>query len=67
MSKGAGSASPAGSTAKTNKNALGTVSALIGHGIPDDNAHSPNGKFCLADFYRGRAVMVEFLEELGGR
>jgi acetylornithine deacetylase/succinyl-diaminopimelate desuccinylase-like protein len=47
------------------KEELGAESVLIGLGLPDDNAHSPNEKFCLRDFYRGMLVMAEFLEELG--
>jgi len=49
----------------TFKNELGVDSVLIGLGLPDDNAHSPNEKFSIPDFYRGMAVMVEFLAELG--
>jgi acetylornithine deacetylase/succinyl-diaminopimelate desuccinylase-like protein len=47
------------------KEELGAESVLIGLGLPDDNAHSPNEKFCLRDFYRGMVVMAEFLEGLG--
>ncbi len=50
----------------TFKKELGAESVLIGLGLPDDNAHSPNEKFCVDDFYRGMAVMAEFLEELRG-
>ncbi len=46
------------------KKELGAESVLIGLGLPDDNLHSPNEKFCVDDFYRGMAVMAEFLEEL---
>ena len=41
--------------------------SLIGLALPDDNAHSPNEKFCLEDFRRGMVVMAEFLEEMGAR
>jgi acetylornithine deacetylase/succinyl-diaminopimelate desuccinylase-like protein len=49
----------------TFKDELGAESVLVGLGLPDDNAHSPNEKFALPDFYRGMVVMAEFLEELG--
>ncbi len=48
----------------TFKDELGADSILIGLGLPDDNAHGPNEKFSVADFYRGMATMAEFLEEL---
>jgi acetylornithine deacetylase/succinyl-diaminopimelate desuccinylase-like protein len=49
----------------TFKHELGADSALVGLGLPDDNLHSPNEKFCIPDFYRGMIVMAEFLEEFG--
>jgi acetylornithine deacetylase/succinyl-diaminopimelate desuccinylase-like protein len=49
----------------TFKHELGADSALVGLGLPDDNLHSPNEKFCIPDFYRGMTVMSEFLEEFG--
>jgi len=49
----------------TFKDELGADSILMGLGLPDDNAHGPNEKFCVADFYRGMAAMAEFLDELG--
>ncbi|MDX1925932.1 MAG: dipeptidase [Pirellulaceae bacterium] len=32
---------------------LGANVLLLGWGLDDDGAHSPNEKFCIADFYRG--------------
>lgn len=32
---------------------LGADVLLLGWGLEDDGAHSPNEKFCIADFYRG--------------
>ena len=51
----------------TFKQELGADTILLGLGLPDDNAHSPNEKFCVQDFYRGMATMAAFLEELGDR
>lgn len=32
---------------------LGCDCLLLGWGLSDDNAHSPNEKFCIEDYYRG--------------
>ncbi len=44
---------------------LGLPSLLIGLALPDDNAHSPNEKFELANFRRGMALSAELWRELG--
>jgi succinyl-diaminopimelate desuccinylase len=38
---------------------------LIGWGQDDDNAHSPNEKFSLADFHRGIKASARLWQELG--
>jgi acetylornithine deacetylase/succinyl-diaminopimelate desuccinylase-like protein len=38
---------------------------LLGWGLDDDNTHSPNEKFCLADFHRGIKASARLWEELG--
>ena len=43
---------------------LGLHSLLIGLALPDDNAHSPNEKFELANFKRGMALSAELWQEL---
>jgi succinyl-diaminopimelate desuccinylase len=37
---------------------------LLGWGQDDDNTHSPNEKFCLADFHRGIKASTRLWEEL---
>lgn len=38
---------------------------LLGWGLNDDNTHSPNEKFCLADFHRGIKASAYLWQELG--
>jgi len=44
---------------------LGADALLIGWGQDDDNTHSPNEKFSLADFHRGIRASAKLWEELG--
>jgi succinyl-diaminopimelate desuccinylase len=44
---------------------LGADALLIGWGQDDDNTHSPNEKFSLADFHRGIRASARLWEELG--
>ena len=39
---------------------------LLGWGLDDDNAHSPNEKFRLADYHRGIRASTQLWQELGG-
>jgi acetylornithine deacetylase/succinyl-diaminopimelate desuccinylase-like protein len=50
----------------TFQGALGVESLLIGLGLPDDNAHSPNERFRIEDYYRGMVMMAAFLDAYGG-
>jgi acetylornithine deacetylase/succinyl-diaminopimelate desuccinylase-like protein len=44
---------------------LGAPSVMMGFGLPDDNIHAPNEKFCLKNFKLGIESLVRFLEEAG--
>lgn len=43
---------------------LGVDTLLLGWGLDDDNTHSPNEKFCLADFHRGIQSSAKLWETL---
>ncbi|HTQ38252.1 MAG TPA: dipeptidase [Pirellulales bacterium] len=43
---------------------LGVDTLLFGWGLDDDNTHSPNEKFCLADFHRGIKSSARLWQEL---
>jgi len=45
-------------------NALRADTLLLGWGQDDDNTHSPNEKFCLADFHRGTAASAALWGEI---
>ena len=44
---------------------LGVDTLLLGWGLDDDNTHSPNEKFSLADFHRGIKASTYLWMELG--
>ncbi|MAW77796.1 MAG: peptidase M20 [Planctomycetes bacterium] len=46
------------------KRILGIDTILLGLGLPDDNAHSPNEKFHLPDYQRGIETIAWFLDEV---
>jgi acetylornithine deacetylase/succinyl-diaminopimelate desuccinylase-like protein len=48
------------------KQQLGADTLLLGWGLDDDNTHSPNEKFSLADFHRGIKASAHLWNELGG-
>lgn len=48
----------------TFKEKLGVDTLLLGWGLDDDNTHSPNEKFCLADFHRGIRSSAHLWQEL---
>ncbi len=49
----------------TFKKSLGIDTLLLGWGLDDDNTHSPNEKFCLADFHRGIKASAHLWGKLG--
>jgi acetylornithine deacetylase/succinyl-diaminopimelate desuccinylase-like protein len=44
---------------------LGIPTVLMGLGLPDDGLHSPNEKFCIANYYTGIQTVALFLEQYG--
>ena len=48
------------------KDGGGVDTLLLGMGLPDDNAHSPNEKFDLDCFARGQEMAVHLWQELSG-
>jgi acetylornithine deacetylase/succinyl-diaminopimelate desuccinylase-like protein len=48
------------------KKILGADSLLLGLGLPDDNAHSPNEKFSLDCFENGQRMSALLWQELAG-
>jgi acetylornithine deacetylase/succinyl-diaminopimelate desuccinylase-like protein len=46
------------------KERLGVDTLLLGWGLDDDNTHSPNEKFCLADFHRGIKASAHLWNEM---
>ena len=46
------------------KKILGADSLLLGLGLPDDNAHSPNEKFHLDCFEKGQRMSAFLWQEL---
>jgi succinyl-diaminopimelate desuccinylase len=48
----------------TFKDKLGVDTLLLGWGLNDDNTHSPNEKFCLADYHRGIRASAYLWDEL---
>lgn len=47
------------------KQELSADTLLLGWGLDDDNTHSPNEKFSLADFHRGIKASAHLWNELG--
>jgi acetylornithine deacetylase/succinyl-diaminopimelate desuccinylase-like protein len=48
------------------KEALGINSVLMGWGLPDDNLHAPNEKFCVQNFYDGIDAVIRFWDTAAG-
>jgi acetylornithine deacetylase/succinyl-diaminopimelate desuccinylase-like protein len=46
---------------------LGAPIVLIGFGLPDDQAHAPNEKLHLPNFYRGIETLIHYYSILAGR
>ncbi len=47
------------------KRILKADSLLLGLGLPDDNLHSPNEKFCLENFAKGMHMSADLWKQLG--
>ena len=46
---------------------LGLPCVMMGFGLPDDNLHAPNEKFCIRNFHLGIESILRFLESAAGR
>ncbi|MGI4853579.1 MAG: dipeptidase [Janthinobacterium lividum] len=44
---------------------LHVPTVLMGFGLPDDNLHAPNEKFCIANFHYGTESIIRFLSLCG--
>jgi acetylornithine deacetylase/succinyl-diaminopimelate desuccinylase-like protein len=44
---------------------LKTPTLMMGFGLPDDNLHAPNEKFCLENFHKGIETIVRWFAALG--
>ncbi len=38
---------------------------MMGFGLPDDNLHAPNEKYCLDHFYKGIQTIIHYFSILG--
>ena len=45
---------------------LGLPCVMMGFGLPDDNLHAPNEKFCIRNFHLGIESILRFLESAAG-
>jgi acetylornithine deacetylase/succinyl-diaminopimelate desuccinylase-like protein len=46
-------------------NHLGIPTILMGFGLPDDGLHSPNEKYCIANYFRGIRTVADFFQRYG--
>jgi len=46
------------------KEKMGIDTLLLGWGLSDDNTHSPNEKFHLADFHKGALASAHLIDQI---